>query len=462
MQESNKNIKNKIEQLQTYSSPIDLPLAWDALDRRMNRKKRRKILVWFWPLFLGLMAAGYHYMSDINSKDIQDIEIQKGNNEAHKYDIASSIPYVNETGNMSYSSSTEPSKITHALNEATHQIHSKTKISSSSNKQNKSNNLKLNQRIESRNAKNNGLKKDITTAVLKPDHIVNGDKVHAALNPKEMEKDLNDVVTVDALQTKAWDQIMSHVGQKTISLAEYAIPVLRKSKPFFLDFRCMVGKPMYDFNAETVDVENIVAVRNKNEKSLESFSGHLSFGKEIGYQFYTSLGLSYQRIHDRWQSVRLDTQAISIENQVLEAYTNHQGNASQVLGTKEGRAIIKTTQTRFNTTEIFSGSWAIGRYFNISKMRWNVEAHIYVPFEINYRGQAADQYGKLVALDQIYESKADIQYGIHTSYLYPVSGNLAIYGGYDYNFSKLKSNLGYFRTQHLHSLSLGMKYFINQ
>jgi hypothetical protein len=462
MQESNKNIKNKIEQLQTYSSPIDLPLAWDALDRRMNRKKRRKILVWFWPLFLGLMATGYHYMSDTHSKDIQDVDVQKGVNLAHQNVIASSVPYLKEVGNKEHSPATEPSKISHALNEATHQTHTKTKISSSSNKQNQRYNQPINQRIESRNAKNNGLKKDITTAVLKPDHIVNEDKVHAALNPNEVEQDLKDIVTVDALQTKALHQIMSHVDQITISPAEYAIPVLHKSKPFFLDFRCMVGKPMYDFNAETVDMENIVAVRNKNEKSLESFSGHLSFGKEIGYQFYTSVGLSYQRIHDQWQSVRLDTQAISIENQVLEAYTNHQGNASQVLGTKEGRAIIKTTQTRFNTTEIFSGSWAIGRYFNISKMRWNVEAHIYVPFEIKYRGQVADQYGNLVALDQIYESKADIQYGIHTSYLYPVSGNLAIYGGFDYNFSKLKSHLGYFRTQHLHSLSLGMKYFIHQ
>ena len=95
-------------------------------------------------------------------------------------------------------------------------------------------------------------------------------------------------------------------------------------------------------------------------------------------------------------------------------------------------------------------------------MRWNLEAYINVPFKTLYQGEAAGQNGNLVALEQIYKPNADIQYGLHTSYLYPVSGNLAIYGGYDYNFSKLKSNLGYFRTQHLHSLSLGMKYFINQ
>jgi hypothetical protein len=462
MQEGNKNIKNKIEQLKSYSSPIDLPLEWDALDRRMNRKKRRKILVWFWPLILGLFAVGYHYNSDTNSKGIQDIDTQKGVNQALKNDIASSVQYVNDAENKVHSPSTATSKIANSLNEATHQTHIKTKISSSNNKQNQRNNQKIKQPIEDRNTINNGMNKGLTLATPKLDHIVTDDKVHEALYQNEAEQNLRDIISIGALQMTAVNQMKSQDGQKAISPSEYIIPVLSKSKPFFLDFRLMVGKPIYDFNAETVEIENIVAVRNKNEKSLESISGNLSFGKEIGYQFYTSVGLSYQRIHDRWQSIRLDTQAINIENQVLEAYTNHQGNNSQVLGTKEGRAIIKTTQTRFNTTEIFSGSWAIGRYFNIRKMRWNLEAYINVPFKIKYQGQAADQAGNLVALDQVYGSKPNVQYGLHTSYLYPVSGNLAIYGGYDYNFSKLKSQLGFHKTQHLHSISLGMKYFINQ
>ncbi len=460
MQESNKNIKNKIEQLKTYSSPIDLPLEWDALDRRMNRKKRRKILVWFWPLILGLMAAGYHYISDTNSKGVQDIDIQKGNNEAHQHDIASSV--LDEAGNKVYSSSTEPSKIANPLNEATRQTQTKTKILSSSNKQNQRYNQQRKLHIESRNAKDNGMIKDLTLDLLKPDHIVTEDMVHAALHQNEAEQDFKDIITIDALQITAVNQIKSQDGHITISPSDNAIPMLSKSKPFFLDFRLMVGKPIYAYEAATHDAEINIAGRKENEKALECFASNFSIGKELGYQFYTSFGLSYQRIHDRWQSLRLDTQAISIENQVLELYTNHQGITSQVSGTKQGRDIIKTTQTRFNTTEIFSGSWAIGRYFNIRKMRWNVEAHIYIPFKTQYQGQAVDDQGNLVSLDQIYKPNADIQYGLHTSYLYPVSGNLAIYGGYDYNFSKLKSQLGFHRTQHLHSLTLGMKYFINQ
>jgi hypothetical protein len=462
MPESHKNINNKMQELHNYSSPIDLPSEWDALDRRLNRRKRRKILVWFWPLILGLVALGYQYGSDTNSNDIQNIDHQKGNNETYNHDIVSSVRYENEAENKVYSPAKEPSIKSNTVHEAIDKTHIKSKKLSSANNPNQRYNQQINQQIESTNAKYDDIKKDISLAKLMPDQVVSEDKVYTVLKPKEVEQDLKYIVSIDSLQTKVWDQIKSHDGQQTISPSDYVIPVLRKSKPFFLDFRCLVGKPMYDFSAEKLDIENIVTERSKNEKSLESLSGHLSFGKELGYQFYTSVGFSYQRIHDRWQSARLDTQAISIENQVLEAYTNHQGNASQVLGTKEGRAIIKTTQTRFNTTEIFSGTWAIGRYFNIKKMRWNLEAHIYIPFDILYRGQAADPYGNLVALDQIYESRTDIQYGMHTSYLYPVSGNLAIYGGYDYHFSKLKSPLGFQRAQHLHSLSLGVKYFIHQ
>ena len=94
-------------------------------------------------------------------------------------------------------------------------------------------------------------------------------------------------------------------------------------------------------------------------------------------------------------------------------------------------------------------------------MRWAVEVNMSIPTYTKFSGQVLDNEGKMMDLNDVYQPFNSLQYGMHTSYIYPVSGNLAIYGGYDYNFSRLRSDLGYLRTHHLHSLSLGMKYFIN-
>ncbi|MBK6500706.1 MAG: hypothetical protein IPG00_22215 [Saprospiraceae bacterium] len=92
-------------------------------------------------------------------------------------------------------------------------------------------------------------------------------------------------------------------------------------------------------------------------------------------------------------------------------------------------------------------------------MRWAVEVNMSIPTYTKFSGQVLDNEGKMMELNKVYQPFNSLQYGMHTSYIYPVSGNLAIYGGY-YNFSRLR-RIWDIRTHHLHSLSLGMKYFIN-
>jgi hypothetical protein len=146
----------------------------------------------------------------------------------------------------------------------------------------------------------------------------------------------------------------------------------------------------------------------------------------------------------------------------LESYTNHLGQIVENVGDKKARQVSEVTQTRINTVEQVAATLALGRYFYIYKIRLALEANLSIPTYSRFSGQVLNPTGQMTELKAVYQPIHTIQYGMHTSYIYPVSGNLAIYGGYDYNFSKLKSDLGYFRTQHLHSLSFGVKYFINK
>ena len=48
MLDNTKNWKDKMQALKNHASPIDLPLEWDALENRMEKRKRRKIKFWLW------------------------------------------------------------------------------------------------------------------------------------------------------------------------------------------------------------------------------------------------------------------------------------------------------------------------------------------------------------------------------------------------------------------------------
>ncbi|MBK7634249.1 MAG: hypothetical protein IPJ13_08050 [Saprospiraceae bacterium] len=97
MQDDSKHWKSKIQQLKSHSSSLDIPVEWDVLEKRMDKKSRRKVAIWWWPLMIGLVvSAGYFYIS----KDHQQAE--KTLEQSKKQGIASENKVVamakNENG----------------------------------------------------------------------------------------------------------------------------------------------------------------------------------------------------------------------------------------------------------------------------------------------------------------------------------------------------------------------------
>lgn len=78
MQDDSKHWKSKIQQLKSHSSSLDIPVEWDVLEKRMDKKSRRKVAIWWWPLMIGLaVSAGYFYISKDHQQADKTLEQSK-------------------------------------------------------------------------------------------------------------------------------------------------------------------------------------------------------------------------------------------------------------------------------------------------------------------------------------------------------------------------------------------------
>jgi hypothetical protein len=462
MLDNTKNWKDKMQALKNHASPIDLPLEWDALENRMEKRKRRKIIFWLWPLMLGMaIVSGYFLNKDINQKStptslsstkktvVMDqkndgLEEVKGNKQGLQKNHIS----TQNTSAKSWSES-QQARTQNITKSSASQIQ----------KQTKPREIQTNKDVDQQvfAIENNTTLTTLSTSI-HSNNALQIDNETSQVNPNDKMEHTN-AISVPFL-TSIFGEVryvnpMPHLNPQVVILQN-------KPKPFFIDVRMMAGLSNYKYLSQEDENIGLVNQRKNNEKALEQIGGRLSVGKAFYQQWYASVGMSYHRLNEQWQSSRLDTSALVLSEQILESYTNHLGQVVETKGAKQAKQVSAVTQTRYNTVEQLTTTIAIGKYFYIHKMRWALEANISIPIHSRFSGQAWDNSGQMTGLETIYQSFNTLQYGMHTSYIYPVSGNLALYGGYDYNFSRLKSDLGYFRTHHLHSISFGVKYFINK
>ncbi len=454
--------KDKMQGLKNHASPIDLPLEWEALESRMDKRKRRKIIFWLWPMMLGLVVIlGYFFMK--NKTQHVSPTLLQSNEKTVATDHENKIPTLNE--NISQSN----------------QFSNVIKDESTTKKESKIHTSKETNSLSSKTEKKAvSSEKQVFPNEIQDLHITNPLQSKVINTPQTMDEiaastpmnqQTDDFQFIDN-HTNILEKVgISYLPLTTIgailhnaqhpNLSHPMIVVQKEPKPFFVDVRTMTGLSKYNYKSLTDENFALVSQRKSNERTLEHVGGRLTIGKTFNHQWYASVGMSYTKLNEKWHSSRFDTTDITVQNQVLETYTNHLGQVVEQTGSKHAKQISKVTQTRYNAIELISATIALGKFFKVHKMRWAVEVNMSIPTYTKFSGQVLDNKGKMMDLNEVYQPFNSLQYGMHTSYIYPVSGNLAIYGGYDYNFSRLRSDLGYFRTHHLHSLSLGMKYFIN-
>lgn len=466
MQDDSKHWKSKIQQLKSHSSSLDIPVEWDVLEKRIDKKARRKVAIWWWPVMIGLaVSMGYFYIS----KDHQQAD--KTHKQSKNQGIATENKAIvlakNESGeniNVAHDPSVQNTRMPDHQKAA--QIYDPVKADASKKGMSKNENKSLqHKQVITHTPSEQSFAQNQYKTDPQPNEIIVKDV--SAILP--MAED-NNSVTMDqdlVAKNKSLDlALLKTLDDKTLStLYPNGIPMTmakrqNRSKTIFLDIRTLIGKPVYDYHPVTLAHEGIAINRKKLEQPLESVSSRLSIGKETGHKFYVALGVSYSLLNDRWKSSRYDTMDVILDNQIIEQYTSPEGIVTEKTGKKLARQIVEVTQSRYNTIQSLATMISLGKYFNIHKMQWTIEANVALPIFTRYTGQALDQNNRLMNIDIIYNRRNSLQYGLHLSYLYPVSGRLALYGGYDYNYARLHTNQGYYRNQKIHSISVGMKYFI--
>lgn len=464
MLENNKPWKDKMSQLKGHASQIDLPLEWDALESRMEKRKRRKVIFWLWPLIFALaIGSMYFYSSDESDQknlkkdqaEHQTIATDKQNGITHENGDQLNKSNVNRDQLQTFQVKKEERSIYKREESRSEHILFKSKIISKSH-QHLSNNTYTNTEVEASAERDATIKKDKLWMGTHQSDFLQADAEENVLSENIIPHTRLEAV-------KQLTSIHGDVESRDRILPDLMNGIVPQNKPlpFFTDIRMMAGRPVYDYVNVSLDNESLLSDRKIQERPLEFIGGRWTLGKEVGHQWYVSLGMAYARINDRWKSKQLDTLDIILNDQVIETYTNQDGVVTQKKGTKQSRQIVELTQTRYNASEYLAGTISLGRYFYLNKIRWAIEGNLSLPVYSRFYGEVLDIDGQMTAQGNIYQPFKTLQYGIHTSCLYPVSGNLVLYGGYDYNFSRLSSDLGYFRKQHIHSLSIGLKYYIN-
>jgi len=456
--------KNKMSQLKGYDSEIDFLSEWNALESRMDKRKRRKVIFWLWPLLLGLgLVSMYYYISDENSQgnikhhqpENQTIATDKEKSITHENDLHLSKSDVNHDQHYTIQSKNEEKLINKTVETRSENLSYPDKSITNTQQQsllNTYNNVEVEVSVEN----NEKIKKDKFAMGATSPGLVTGDAEGSNLSKDvRLHKRLESVMALPTIHGEVECQ-----GRLIPYLTQVIVPQ-NKNQSFFMDVRLIAGRPVYDYVYVSMENESLLNTRKQHERPLEFIGGRWTLGKEIGHQWYVSLGMSYAGIHDRWKSKQLDTLDIILNDQIIETYINQDGIVTQKTGTKQSKQIVELTQTRYNASESLAGIISMGRYFYLHKIRWAIEGNLSLPVFTKFFGEVLDITGQMTALEKIYQPYKTLQYGIHTSCLYQVSGNLVVYGGYDYNFSRLSSDLGYFRKQNIHSLSIGLKYYIN-
>lgn len=459
MNQDHKNWKNKMDQLKTHASPIDLFSEWESLEKRMNQKKRKKFLFWFLPVTLasaGLFVWFYLDHSDTSVSPKKDVIIVHSKTETTKKEVDLPSKTRKEITNQKPLPSIPPAKTNHLS-----EVPSLTYLSNISETEKPT----LMYDTDDFSGKE---KQELTTQ--KTQHIqgayISVSEVIVAANEHEVTPEFSDQPEIT--KKPLWESpeivdtkfaVITGLSDQ-ISIGNPIIP-LKKELPFFLDVRMLAGQSVYQYQNISGEDNRILSMRQSAERPLETYGANLLFGKELGKSFYISAGVTFLRSNEKWTSSKSDTTTIFLENQVTGVYTNHEGVVTETTGNKTALQISQLHQTRYNHLTMIAPTVTIGKNFTIYKTLWSLEGILAFPVYSRFFGEVWDDHQKMTDIKNVYEVKNAVSYGGCLSYVFPVSGRLNIYGGYQYQFSRIHSFSGYFRNQHFHSLGLGMKYFMN-
>lgn len=485
----NNNRKEKLNELKNYSSPIDLSKEWAALEQRLNKRKKRKGFFWIFPTIpvsTGLVSW-MTYSLILPKATPMDVLAQSVVNQTTTNDPLTHEASAEITSDLELYQNLA-AHLTETTSDLQHGVADTKQNNQVSNiKADAENNSKIYAQNTFKNASKDNVDIIELTDKQRIQQVANESKnmakvavditQHVDLNDQETIAQIHDKTEPKAVETDAFDQsfinyvmvapitalpfeaLSSMLAIEPISMSGIGITPLKKRNVWFADVRMLGGQQVYRYKQMTTEPNEILEQRKISEKSLESYGASFLAGKEMGYGWYIAAGINWMRHQERWMTSEKVYDVITLPNVLTETYTNFEGKVVETVGEKQVLIATDWTKTRFNQHHVVSPMIAVGKQFYINKMRLVIEGSLAMPIYSANIGAVWNQPATMTDMKQIYDSKSYPRYGCNISYIYPLSGKLSIYGGYQYQYTKLKSDAGFFRHQHFHGLGIGTKYF---
>ncbi|MCZ2100877.1 MAG: porin family protein [Chitinophagales bacterium] len=487
----NNNRREKLNELKNYSSPIDLSKEWAALEQRLNKRKKRRGFFWIFPTIpvsTGLVSWMAYSLMEPKATPM-DV-------------LAQTVVNLTTTNNpLTHEASAEITSdldlyqnlavhLTETTSDLQHGVTDTKRIDEVSNiKPDAENNSKIYAQNTFKNASKDNVDIIELTDNQRIQQVANESKNMAKvavnitqqvdLNDQETIAQIHDKTEPKAVETHAFDQsainyvmvapitalqfeaLSSMLAIEPLSMSSIGISPLKKRNAWFADVRMLGGQQVYRYKQTTIEPNEMLDQRKISEKPLESYGASFIVGKEMGYGWYIAAGINWMRHQERWMTSGKDYDIITLPDFLIETYTNFEGKVVETVGEKQVLTTTDWTKIRFTQHHVVSPMVAVGKQFYINTMRLSIEGSLAMPIYSANTGDVWQQPETMIDLKKLYDSKAYPHIGCNISYIYPLSEKLSIYGGYQYQYTKLKSDAGFFRHQHFHGLGIGIKYFIH-
>jgi hypothetical protein len=463
----NKNKSKLSSKLTNYESPIQLEGEWDRLEKRLNKEKRRRLLVIVLPLLLLLSSTAfyinylYHHTSKLKAT------IVKKN--AAQFENKTLVPIIKS--DQHFHSSNKLSKIN--TNEGNSDLASNQNSLFNANKQNKIEHINASENTVNYN-RPSAINENHTNEAAQQQNLSSLDKNNT--DYKESEKEIfttgNKALmlpyqtnpSIDGIETIAPISTLSFVDKRQEHmLPAFIMPqVLNKQRNnFWIDAAIAVGKPITTYTDLLPEAHQLVNLKKKAERPLENIQWDLFLGKHIIQDFYIKAGLQLVMANELLKTSIMDTTSAQLTNIVTGTYTNLEGIKQDNFGTLKKVTITEKEITKYSNIQTLSIVVLLGKNFTLGKTRWSAEAGAGIPVWHSYSGMTLAGSNTLLNKNKVYTSNRNWSMMASIRHQYPIRKSLLLTGGYTFTKNKLSTNLGYSQITDVHSVSVGLRYFIN-
>lgn len=409
-----------MQDLKNHTSPLDVDAAWRELERKMQPKKERRIIV-FWFLIAGMAGAVLVGSLLTTSRPLYTVattkEIKVNDKAARKQGQPETWNHKEETIGRKYSKG--PAQSSRLENDA---------------------------RVKARVGGNVATVTDAEMMV-KEEKAVNSNLVKS----QEAEEGRNfaerNELMVEPLPTKLPGCKESDV--LTMPGILFWTQPQKRDALMWLTAQGGSGVQYFSYKdglGEAGLVERVKAI----EKPGSIYQGRLGLGRDIGKRYFVSMGLSGLFASEEHTGRVVDTVVGFKENVLISSYKDHDGSVIEEYGN------VKTTTVRQTTKKRYPGLSSLSLYLGLGK-KWLVGKSL-IQLEIAYQQRLlASLWGSGLNADQAEHDFAQ-QYRLKSSswmadlnYSIPVYRNVWMQAGCLFNQTTLVVPASY--TRHNVSLS---------